>query len=214
MTFAMQTVTGSCFAARPLLCRKPSPRYAQLDFLATWDIASWKIVINCFSLALPVRGAIRTLSCTRSFFFCLVYGLEPKWHQLTSHCLLRKRTVKGRLGVVQAEFTLVVLIACGISSLRPIPPRRYARVTGLSSLRGAIRTLSCTRFFFFCLVFYLEDVCFIQAYKNNDHNYELRAFSYKQRHIVCVNSINSKKKLIDQIELFLKNYVYPYFKDR
>ena len=99
----------------------------------------------------PVRGAIRTLSCTRFFFFCLVCGLEPKWHQLTSHCLLRKLTVKGRLGVVQSEITLVVLIACGISSLRPIPPRRYARVTGLSSLRGAIRTLSCTRFFFFCL---------------------------------------------------------------
>ena len=58
--------------------------------------------------------------------------------------------------MVQAEFTLVVLIACGISSLRPIPPRRYARVTGLSSLRGAIRTLSCTRFFFFCLVYGLE----------------------------------------------------------
>ena len=61
---------------------------------------------------------------------------------------------------------------------------------------------------------YLKDVCFIQAYKHNDHNYELRAFSYIYRHIVCVNSINSKKKLIDQIELFLKNYVYPDFEDR
>lgn len=61
---------------------------------------------------------------------------------------------------------------------------------------------------------FLEDVCFIQAYKHNDHNYELRAFSYRYKHITCVNSINSKKKLIEQIEIFLKGFVYPYLEAR
>ena len=58
---------------------------------------------------------------------------------------------------------------------------------------------------------YIEDVCIIKAYKFNDHNYSIKAFSYKDKHIFCVDRLNSKKKLIEQIEVFLKGHVYPYF---
>ena len=61
---------------------------------------------------------------------------------------------------------------------------------------------------------YLEDVCIIEAYKFHDHNYTIKAFSYKDKHIFCADQINSKKKLIEQIELFLKGHIYPYFEAR
>ena len=60
---------------------------------------------------------------------------------------------------------------------------------------------------------YLEDVCIIEAYKFHDHNYMIKAFSYKDKYIFYADHINSKKKLIEQIELFLKNSIYPYFKN-
>ena len=58
---------------------------------------------------------------------------------------------------------------------------------------------------------FLEDVCIIETYKFHDHDYSLKVFSYKSRYIGCVDKINSKKKLIEQIELFLKHHIYPYF---
>ena len=61
---------------------------------------------------------------------------------------------------------------------------------------------------------YLEDVCIIEAYKFHDHNYSIKAFSYKDKHIFYADSINSKKKLNEQIELFLKSHVQPYFEAR
>ena len=60
---------------------------------------------------------------------------------------------------------------------------------------------------------YLEDVLIIEAYKFHDHYYTIKAFSYKDKHIFCADQINSKKKLIEQIELFLKGHIYPYFKN-
>ena len=61
---------------------------------------------------------------------------------------------------------------------------------------------------------YIEDVCIIEAYKLNDHNYSIKAFSYKDKHIFCADRLNLMKKLIEQIEVFLKGHVYPYFEDR
>ncbi len=61
---------------------------------------------------------------------------------------------------------------------------------------------------------YLEDVCIIEAYKFHDHNYSVKGFSYKDKCIFYADQINSKKKLIEQIEVFLKGHVYPYCKGR
>ena len=58
---------------------------------------------------------------------------------------------------------------------------------------------------------FLEDVCIIEAYKFHDHDYTIRVFSYKSRYIGHVDKIKSKKELINQVELFLKYHVYPYF---
>ena len=44
---------------------------------------------------------------------------------LTDHCLLRKLTVKGRLGVLLVLITLVAVVAHFFSSLRPIPQAVY-----------------------------------------------------------------------------------------
>ena len=60
----------------------------------------------------------------------------------------------------------------------------------------------------------IEDVCIIEAYKFNDHNYSIKAFSYKDKHIFYADRLNLKKKLIEQIEVFLKGHVYPYFEAR
>ena len=61
---------------------------------------------------------------------------------------------------------------------------------------------------------YLEDVCIIEAYKFNDRNYSIKAFSYKDKNIFCRDQLNLKKKLIEQIEVLLKGHVYPYFEAR
>ena len=65
-----------------------------------------------------------------------------------------------------------------------------------------------------CTRIYIEDVCIIEAYKFTDHNYSIKAFSYKDKHIFCTDRLNLKKKLIEQIEVFLKGHVYPYFDAR
>ena len=65
-----------------------------------------------------------------------------------------------------------------------------------------------------CKRIYIENVCIIEAYKFNDHNYSIKAFSYKDKNIFCADRLNSKKKLIEQIEVFLKGHVYPYFEAR
>lgn len=61
---------------------------------------------------------------------------------------------------------------------------------------------------------FLEDVCIIEVYKFHDHNYSLKVFSYKSKYIGYADNIQSKKKVVDQIELFLKGHVYPYFENR
>ena len=61
---------------------------------------------------------------------------------------------------------------------------------------------------------FLEDVCIIEVYKFHDHNYILKVFSYKSKYIGYADNIQSKKKVVDQIELFLKGHVYPYFENR
>ena len=60
----------------------------------------------------------------------------------------------------------------------------------------------------------IENVCIIEAYKFHDHCYSLKAFSYKDKRIFYAEQLNSKKKLVEQIELFLKGHVYPYFEAR
>lgn len=61
---------------------------------------------------------------------------------------------------------------------------------------------------------FIDNVCIIEVYKFHDHCYSMKAFSYKDKNIFCVDKVNTKKKIIEQIELFLKGHIYPYFEAR
>ncbi len=90
---------------------------------------------------------IRTLSCTRFFFFYLV-GLELDSDiSLTSHSSLRKLTVNLPLGESFVLTRGAVEIFRYISSLGNIPPRRYARVT-LGARFGEPEKNTCSKCFF------------------------------------------------------------------
>ena len=56
---------------------------------------------------------------------------------LTDHCSLCELTVKGRLGMRFVLITLIVLTACTISSLRPIPQGSMHDVTGSATRPSA-----------------------------------------------------------------------------
>ena len=57
---------------------------------------------------------------------------------------------------------------------------------------------------------YLENVCVIDIYKNHDHNYDFKYFFYKTKRIGYLDHVPSKKELHKQLELILKNHLYPY----
>ena len=57
---------------------------------------------------------------------------------------------------------------------------------------------------------YVEDVCIIEIYKFNDHNYRLKYFFYKTKQIGFVDNIQSKKKTFEQIQFALEQNVYKF----
>ena len=79
----------------------------------------------------PVRGAIKHLRKWVLFYY---FKGSNQWHQLNSHSSLCELTVKELLGIMSVLITLIVLIACTISSWRSILHSQYARVT-CSALR-------------------------------------------------------------------------------
>ena len=106
------------------------------------------------------------------FVLYFIKGSNLQRHQLNSHCLLCKRTVKGRLGIQFDLITLVVLTARSISSLRPIPQSgMHESPVPLSARLLMCRTISLlsdeTREFILyrcllCTIFLLQIGCFDQ----------------------------------------------------
>ena len=56
----------------------------------------------------------------------------------------------------------------------------------------------------------VEDICIIDVTKFNDHNYTLRCFFYKTKHIGYIDNIPSKKEVYKFIREYLESHIYRF----
>ncbi len=54
---------------------------------------------------------------------------------------------------------------------------------------------------------HVEDVCVINVHKFNDHNYQLRCFFYKTKHIGYIENIPSKKEVYKFINEYIESHI-------
>jgi hypothetical protein len=133
MMFATQTVTGSCYAARLLLCRITS-QVTACSFCSQRETSlRKKRYLIVFFLLSQFGEPNEALTNVGAFLFLFDVDLGFEHYSdisLTDHCLLRKLTVNLPLVAILLLITLTPLIACVISSHGNIPHTRNARVTG------------------------------------------------------------------------------------